>query len=1241
MRKIWVIAVAWGASLSGAPKTVDAGGALARIPQFFEPASGGGFVTPRGARITPGEVALGPHTIRLEGANRDARGVGEEPLPGRSNYFFGNDPRLWRTNVPNYARIRYRNVYPGIDVVYYGHGRDLEFDFVVAPGADPRRIRLALSSPELRLQEPRIYQGDREIAGRAVRNGNRVRFELAEYDRTQSLVIDPVIGFATLLGGEAGDSARAIAVDPAGATYIAGVSTSLNFPSRVPPVYLGGMHAFVIKLSPDGSTVLYSTYLGGGHGTCISNPCLTIPTAAAEDDEANTIAVDASGNAYVAGLTTSPDFPAVNASQPFRGGRSGFITKFGTNGAVIFYSTFLGGTGTNNAHGIAVDAGGNAYVTGETNSDDFPVRAAYQSTHLGHLDAFVTKFSPGGSIIFSTYFGGATDDVGQAIAVGNDGAVYVTGWTYSMDFPVVNALRPYPLGGGDAFITKFSLDGASLVWSTLVGGTGIDSGTSITVDGAGNVYVAGTTSSRDMATVNALQAVSSNPVMLKSVDGAASFAQSDAGLPGNAFALAVDPVAGTTVYATVGGSVFKSSDAGGTWRRLALSGVSIAIDPSAPSTVYVGALGSIAKTTDGGETWKGLEYGGALAQVLAVDPKNSSVIYAGSGAGQSLDGLYKSTDGGETWTRLGSASGAQMALKALAIDPTNTQVLYANIGNLLFKSTDGGTSWGPPVFLGGAKVIVIDGSGAIYVLYVKSTYGAIFKSTDGGQSWAKVLDLSSTTVVLPDNISGFVADTSKPSTLFVATPYGVVRTSDGFAHWEVANPLGTVTNLAVGAGILYAASPPGTDAFVVKLNADAQSYAYWTYLGGTGQNSAATIAVDASGNAYVGGATSANNFPMRNAFTAARSAETDGFVAKIAPDGSALVYSSYVGATVAALALGPDGGAQLAGGWSSPTFFTDQPILQYHSHSVFRSDDAGGSWSGIASSSPGTLTSFVVDPQNSNHVFAIYAGGAVYVSNDAGLSWRNFRNSGVFALAIDPQTPSTVWISGGLGIQKSTDGGITFHMTQGGPIAALSIVADPTNAGILYAGGSPATSANITVYKSVDGGESWQPLNSPQPVPAGVIRDQTVYLLAIDSRGGLYALTSGQVFKSVDSGVNWAALNFSSPVTSLVLDPKNASTLYVFGTSGLYRSLDGGATFLRISDPVQALTVDPSSPATLYAASQHGGILKSSDRGNTWSPTGLSIPLATAITVDPTNPSRIYVATRIDPMDVFVLKIME
>src|SRR5258706_8048694 len=642
---------------------------------------------------------MGPHSMRLAGADLRARGVGEDPRPGKSHYFIGNDPRQWRINVPNYARIRYRNVYPGIDVLYYGSARDVEFDFVLAPGADPGRIQLVLSSPDLKLREPKIYQGERIVAGSAVRKHNRVTFELAAYDRSLPLVIDPVIGFAALLGGASNGNGLAIAVDRSGATYVTGSTNSAILSGSV--IAAGsGPHAFVSKLGADGSTVLYNTYLGGtgqdiGFGYAI--------------------AVDATGNAFVTGQTYSATFPGVNPAQRSLGGGSdAFVVKLGPDGSTLLYSTYLGGAGPDYASGIALDSAGNAYVTGTTVSDDFPTRGALQSKRGGHLDAFVTKYSASGALVYSTYFGGATDDSGLAIAVDGAGSIYLTGYTWSIDFPVKDAIKPVNPGGGDAFIAKFTADGSSLVWSTFLGGTGFDIGNGIAVDPGGNVYVAGTTYSRAFPTVSALQPTTASAVLRKSVDAAATLSPSDAGLPNAVSALAIDPRNGSTLYAAVAGNVFKSTDAGRTWSKSlndpAIPFINqIAIDPSSPSNVYAGSQGVVSKTTDGGATWKSIKYGGAIVMALAVNPKDSTV-YAGSGGGNSSDGLYYNADSGETWRRP-SIGGPAKAVKALAIDPANPATLYANVGNALYKSTDGGGTIAPlttqffPLVIPGAILI--------------------------------------------------------------------------------------------------------------------------------------------------------------------------------------------------------------------------------------------------------------------------------------------------------------------------------------------------------------------------------------------------------------------------------------------------------------------------------------------------------------------------------------------------------
>jgi hypothetical protein len=471
--------------------------------------------------VTPAEPAV--LRMKLVGANTGARLEGVEELPGKSHYFIGNDPKKWRTNVPHYARVRYRNIYPGVDLVYYGNQRQLEHDFVVAPGADPHAIRLRFEGAEgfsvdaqgdlllatadggVRLQKPVVYQERAGVhqavaASYALQGKEQVGFELGAYDPSRALVIDPVFVYSTYLGGSGGDEGFGIAVDAESNAYVTGSTTSADFPTVNPlQPELGGplsSDAFVAKLAPDGSSLVYSTYLGGSR--------LDIGVG---------IAVDAEGSAYLTGQTFSLDFPTANALQPICHcglfTSDAFVTKLSPDGSALVYSTFLGGSGLDGGSGIAVAADGSAYVTGGTFSRDFPTGNALQPDFGGTSDAFIAKFAPDGSaLLYSTYLGGSLDESGTGIAVDADGNAYVTGWTGSVDFPTANPLQP-SYGGGpfDAFVAKLTSDGSALVYSTYLGGSDDDLSAGIAIDAEGNAYVAGHTSSRDFPTANALQPV--------------------------------------------------------------------------------------------------------------------------------------------------------------------------------------------------------------------------------------------------------------------------------------------------------------------------------------------------------------------------------------------------------------------------------------------------------------------------------------------------------------------------------------------------------------------------------------------------------------------------------------------------------------------------------------------------------------------------------------------------------------
>jgi hypothetical protein len=544
-------------SLLGSPlaPSVEAAGRVtqAKLPFYFEPnhgqtdaavlfrARGPGytlFLTPteavlslaRGsagqgsdpAPIPPRDAAV---RLRFLGANPAPAVVGRDALAGTVNYLRGNDPTRWRINVPTFAKVQYREIYPGVDLVFYGTQGQVEHDFVVAPGADPRRIQLAIQGAravrrdsrgdlvlrlpggDLRLRAPVAYQ---EIDGvRRLRHAryvlqpgpkrgtHRLGFRLGPYDRTRPLVIDPLLVYATYLGGNNVESGSAIAVDAAGSAYVTGWTTSSDFPTDGPPgespldATLGGpIDAFVAKLTPSGSALAYATYLGGSG-----------------DDRGAAIAVDAVGSAYVTGWTTSSDFPT---AMPFDASLSGptdaFVAKLTSTGSALVYATYLGGGSGDSGHAIAVDAAGSAYVTGYTESSDLPTAAPFDASLSGPTDVFVAKLTATGSaLVYATYLGGSGDDRGAAIAVDVAGSAYVTGYTGSSDFPTAappgeSPLQPASAGGYDVFVAKLTPVGSALTYATYLGGSAYDWGWAIAVDGAGRTYVTGWTDSLDFPT---------------------------------------------------------------------------------------------------------------------------------------------------------------------------------------------------------------------------------------------------------------------------------------------------------------------------------------------------------------------------------------------------------------------------------------------------------------------------------------------------------------------------------------------------------------------------------------------------------------------------------------------------------------------------------------------------------------------------------------------------------------------
>ena len=561
----WLLFGTSGSQPSSLPTKSDAalrtffGDAAARLPLLFEAnrgqthakvdflSRGGGYT----AFFTPSEAVfvLNQHTsgaketdhlatlptasdappagalvlrLQLLGANPAPAAVGLEELPGVSNYFIGNDPAQWRTGVPSYARVLYRDVYPGIDLVYYGSLLEMEYDFIVAPGADPSAILLRYEGAErlsldpqgnlvLQIQDRRVtskapflYQqtdgGKRAIPGGYIlHDSGQVSFWVGAYDPSRPLVIDPVWTYSTPLGGSGADVGYGIGVDASGNVYVAGETNSTDFPttSLFQASNAGSSDVFVTKLNAAGSAVVYSTYVGGS-GTF---------------DLARGMAIDSSGNVYVTGHTSSNDFPTTTGvfqtTPP--SGFDPFVFKLNAAGSALVYSTYAGGNGNETGLAIAVNTGGVAYITGLTFSTNLPTTAGSPITPRLAFgprggDAYVTALSADGqSAVCATYLGGTGLDTGLGITVDPSGAVYVTGETQSSNFFTKNSFQATSLGGSEAFVAKLG-SACEGIYATYLGGDGTDIGRAIAADSSGNAYVTGETGSTNFLTANALQA---------------------------------------------------------------------------------------------------------------------------------------------------------------------------------------------------------------------------------------------------------------------------------------------------------------------------------------------------------------------------------------------------------------------------------------------------------------------------------------------------------------------------------------------------------------------------------------------------------------------------------------------------------------------------------------------------------------------------------------------------------------
>jgi uncharacterized protein (TIGR03437 family) len=487
---------------------------LSSLPLWFEPNQGQAHASvqfqSRNIYLRATSAAIhvdsSPIVFTLEHANGNAHAEAVDQLPGVSNYYLGNDPRKWRTDVPHFARVQYHDVYQGIDVIYYGNAEGkLEYDFVVQPGSDPDQIQIAFNRTVhatsdgdllvagLRQHRPKVYQHGREVACDYIVDRERhVKLALARYDHTEPLTIDPVIEYSTYLGGNGDDFATGIAVDASDSAYIVGSLESPRYPNLDPFQQTSGTSKDIVvaKFTPSGNALAFYTYIGGS-----------------AQNTGQAIAVDASNNVYITGYTSSVDFPTKNAAQPTFGGgyANAIIVKLSSSGRLV-YSTYLGGNNQEEGYGIALASDGAAFVTGFTYSANFPVKDALQPVKAGGADAFLAKLSPAGDKFqFATYLGGSSGDTGYTIALDRNGNPIVVGKTLSTDFPVQSPLQASSGASINGFIAKLSSAGDKLLYSTYFGAAAVSELDFIAIDSSGALYVCGYAFSDGLPTKSAIQ----------------------------------------------------------------------------------------------------------------------------------------------------------------------------------------------------------------------------------------------------------------------------------------------------------------------------------------------------------------------------------------------------------------------------------------------------------------------------------------------------------------------------------------------------------------------------------------------------------------------------------------------------------------------------------------------------------------------------------------------------------------
>jgi hypothetical protein len=962
--------------------------------------------------LTPSEVFLNlrssgkarrQSSIRMSfpGAKSAPAVDGAERQSAISSYFIGNDPAKWTAGAANFARVHYREIYPGVDLAFYGNQGQLEYDFVISPGANPKAIRLqfdgvdgmhldsagdlilSAANGEIRQHKPIVYQegaGGRQIVeGRyVIQAHNRAAFEIARYDSRKPLVIDPTLSFGTYLGSPGNDifglsaaastaNYPAVAVDLLGNVYVTGYNggSPSTFTGRPGTPLAGtGSDVFVVKMNPTGTSLIYSVVFGSSY----------------DEDVAGGIAVDTEGNAYIAGHTNATDFP-ITSGAPQNGNNgtiNAFVTELNTTGTALVYSTYLGGSGSFVGNAIAVDRSGNAYVTGTaappaSGGTPFPLVNPLSST----LSAgFLTEINAGGAagFAYSTYlptgtgigYGVAVDSGGNAyvtgstgdalapspaqgyvvkvdaggatagygpVIFGNSGAAlqtigfgialdaqddaYIAGMTNDPSFPqITSGAAQTTYGGGltDGFAAKLNASGA-LVYGTYIGGLGSnilpERGSGIGVDLQGNAYVSGTTQCIGFPTESPISGARNGTasVLMKGTVSGLNSNWSSTGLAGSfdqVNALAFDQsgnlYAGTSAFNAAGGGIYKLPS-GGSW-TYATSGIAsttidaIAVDPNGASTVYAAAGGHLYQTTTGGTSWTQLSQTVGTSAAMAIAKTSTSTVYVGSSTGL----IYSTTPTG-SWSTPTQPPGTG-AVTALIVDPNNTSIAYAGTPAGVYQTVNGGATWnavdnGLPTVSGGStpeyvgSLALYSNSGSTKTIYAVTGSG-LYYTTNAGANWVQAVigEIPSTPLLVAVDSGNNVYVAFQGAGMATGISGGT-QPSDwsGLTYNGLTeNP---ITSLAAPPTLT---SPPSayvgivaaTTAFLTKISPSGQSFLSSTCIGGSDNNLGQSIAVTPGGAVYVSGATIATNFPATpKAVQTSNAGLYDAFAVGIAGDAGA------------------------------------------------------------------------------------------------------------------------------------------------------------------------------------------------------------------------------------------------------------------------------------------------------------------------------------------------------------------